>query len=81
MKRLHPDIIDHYNRHVVSMIMEKYGMSEMDAFRAFVISETHKMLEDSKYEMIEFGAGAIFEIWESERVTGDPRNSTYMRCD
>lgn len=81
IKRLHPDIIDHYNRHVVSMIMEKYRMTEMDAFRAFVKSKTHKMLEDSKYGMTEFGAGAIFEIWECERVTGDPRNSTYIRRD
>lgn len=81
MKRLDPEIIDYYNSEVVLMIMDKYGMNEMEAFKAFVVSKTHRMLEDSECGMTDFGAGALFDIWECERVTGDPRNSVYIRCE
>lgn len=79
MKRLDPEILDYYNEEVVMMISEKYKMSHMEALKAFVNSKTHKMLEDENLGMTEFGAGAIFEIWESEKETGDPRNSDYIR--
>ena len=79
MKRLEPEIIDYYNNEVVLMIMDKYGMNEMDAFKAFVASKTHKMLENKDCGMTDFGAEAVFEIWECEKVTGDPRNSVYIR--
>lgn len=79
MKRLDPETIDYYNSEVVPMIAEKYGYSQMDALRAFVCSRTHEMLEHEDYGMTVFGAGAVFEIWETEKVTGDPRNSVYIR--
>lgn len=79
MKRLDPDIIDYYNGEVVQMISEKYGYCQMDALRAFVSSKTHEMLEDENCGLTSFGAGAVFEIWETEKVTGDPRNSVYIR--
>lgn len=79
MKRLEPEIIDYYNGEVVIMISEKYGLSQMEAFKAFVNSKTHEMLEDEECGMTEFGAKALFEIWECEKVTGDPRNSIYIR--
>lgn len=79
MKRVEPEIIDYYNNEVVMMIAEKYGMSQMNALKAFAQSKTHEMLEDADFGMTEFGAKAIFEIWECEKVTGDPRNSVYIR--
>lgn len=79
MRRLEPEIIDYYNEEVVIMISDKYGLSQMDALKAFVNSKTHEMLEDEECGMAEFGAKAIFEIWECEKVTGDPRNSIYIR--
>lgn len=79
MKRLEAEIIDYYNTEVIQMIVEKYGCSQMDALRTFVFSKTHEMLEDEECGLISFGAGAIFEIWESEKVTGDPKNSVYIR--
>ena len=79
MTRTSVDILDYYNTAVVNMISAKYGLSFNDAFRSFAKSETHKMLSDSKYEMWQFGASAIFEMWEAERITGDPRNSSYIR--
>lgn len=79
MKRLEPEIIDYYNGEVVQMIVDKYGYSQMEALREFVLSKTHEMLEDEEYGMTAFGAGALFEIWEAEKVTGAPQNSIYIR--
>lgn len=79
MNRQDPDTIDYYNNEVVTMIMEKYGLSQMDALKSFVSSKTHEMLENSDCGMTDFGAGALFEIWECEKITGDPRNSVYIR--
>lgn len=79
MKRLEPEVIDYYNNEVVLMMTEKYGLSPMDALKAFVNSKTHEMLENVDYGMTDFGARAIFDIWECEKVTGDPRNSVYIR--
>lgn len=81
MKRLDPDIIDYYNSEVVQMIAEKYGYSPMEALRLFVTSETHEMLENENCGFTSFGAGAVFDIWEAEKVTGDPRQSVYIRED
>ena len=79
MKRIEPEMIDYYNNEVVMMIVEKYGLSEMEAFKVFVNSKTHEMLENENCGMTDFGAEAIFEIWECEKITGDPRNSVYIR--
>ncbi|CVI68891.1 hypothetical protein [Eubacterium sp. An3] len=79
MKRLEPEIIDYYDNEVVMMISEKYGVSQMEALKMFVCSKTHEMLENEECGMTEFGAEAIFEIWECEKITGDPRNSVYIR--
>jgi len=53
----------------------------MDAARAFLISETHAMLEDACLAMTEFSDRAIFDMWEAEKVTGDPRNSASLRSE
>ena len=79
MKKIDPCITEYYDREVVRMISEKYGYSPMDALRLFVSSRTHELLEDEESGMTSFGAGGVFDIWEVERVTGDPRNSVYIR--
>ncbi len=73
--------LDYYNKNVIQKIMEKYDMSQMEATRAFLTSETHAMLEDAELAMWDFSDRAIFDMWESERVTGDPRNSVYLRSE
>ena len=73
MTRIPSYCLDYYNKSIVQMIMEKYGMDQMEASRAFLTSETHAMLEDA--------ALAMTDLWEAERVTGDPRNSTYLRSE
>ena len=79
MRRLEPEIVDYYDNEVVEMISDKYGLSQMDALKLFVCSKTHEMLENEDCGMTDFGAEAIFEIWEYEKVTGDPKKSVYIR--
>lgn len=71
--------LDYYNKCVIQRIMDKYGMEPMDAARSFLTSKTHAMLEDAEYAMWDFSERAVFDIWEAEQVTGDPRNSIYLR--
>ena len=73
--------LDYYNKKVIQRIMDKYNMDEMSAMRAFLTSETHLMLEDAEMAMWEFSERAIFDMWEVEKVTGDPRNSIYLRSE
>lgn len=73
--------LDCYNKNVIKMIMEKYGLTEMEAAREFLMSETHRMLEDADMAMWEFSARAIFDMWEVEKITGNPRNSVYLRSE
>ena len=73
--------LDCYNKNVIKMIMEKYGVNEMEAAREFLMSETHRMLEDADMAMWEFSARAIFDMWEVEKITGNPRNSVHLRSD
>lgn len=79
MNKTDPEIVDYYDVQVVRMIAEKYGFSQMESLRQFVLSRTHELLEDREAGLIEFGPGAVFDIWETEKITGDPRNSIYIR--
>ncbi len=79
MKKIAPGITDYYDSEVVKMMVEKYGFSPMEALRQFVISQTHEMLENEDNGMTAFGAGAVFDMWEAEKITGNPRNSIYIR--
>ncbi len=74
-------IFEYYDKEVTKMINQKYGFSMMEAYKRFVLSETHKMLTDIELKMWEFSESGIFDMWEAEQVTGDPRNSLYIRRD
>lgn len=81
MKRIASTSLDYYNKSVIQRIIDKYDMKPMDAVRAFLTSETHRMLEDAELAMWEFSERAIFEMWEVEKITGDPRNSVHIRSE
>lgn len=72
---------DFFDRHVTQMIVEKYGLDEMEAIRSFINSETYQMLINPEMEVYKLSPKIVFDMWESERVTGDPRNSQYLRSD
>jgi hypothetical protein len=79
MKRTTPENLECYDMEVVEMMVEKYNLSPMDALRQFTQSKTHALLEDADCGLISFGFGALLDIWEAEKITGDPRNSVYLR--
>ena len=73
------DVLDYYDAEVVRRIIEKYGYSERDAFEQFIGSQTYRMLANPAMEMWQFGPEGLFNIWKSEKVTGSPKNSAYLR--
>ena len=74
-------ILIYYNSEISKMIAEKYGYDDMDSLREFLNSETYKMLSNKELEMWDFSPIALFDMWENEKITGDPRNSLYIRRD
>ncbi len=71
--------MDFFDRHVTEMIVSKYGIEDKKAFRFFVESETYQMLIDKEQEIYTMSPRIVFDMWESEQITGDPRNSQYIR--
>lgn len=74
-------ILPFYDEKVTEMIMNKYGYGFIDALSKFLSSETYAMLIDVSLEMWDFSPFGIFDMWEVEQITGNPRNSLYIRRD
>lgn len=72
---------DFYDRQLSELIVSKYGFSAKDAIRAFLSSETFKMLLDAELEIYKLSPRIVFDMWENEHVTGNPRTSQYIRGD
>jgi len=68
-------------KQMTSLIMEKRKISEMEALEAFLKSEVYQMISNPDLDMWGFAPLAIFDMWEHEVATGDPRNSLYIRGD
>ena len=81
MTRELPYILSYYNGEITQMISEKYGYNLMDSLRMFLRSVTYRMLRNPELEMWEFSPLGIFDMWETEQITGDPHNSLYIRRD
>ena len=79
--RTRASILQTYDVEVSKMIANRKNISEMDGVRLFAGSEIHRMLEDDNLRMWYFSPLAIFDMWENEIATGDPRNSLYLRGD
>ena len=68
-------------KEVVEMIAEKYNMEAMVALASYLDSETYSMVRNPKLEMSDIPPLGVFDMWEVEQVTGDPRNSLYIGRD
>lgn len=75
------DILYFYDKKATILICNKYGLKPMNALKRFLFSETYQMLSDPELEMWDFSPIGIFDMWEAEQITGDPRNSLYIRRD
>lgn len=72
--------LNFFDKEVVRNIIDKYGLDERMAIREFLYSETYKMLIDPEMELYKASPLIIFDMWEAEKVTGDPRSSIYIRA-
>ncbi len=70
-----------YDEYVSKLISEKYALSEKVSIKSFLESKTYQMLLDSETELAKVSPYILFDMWENEQVTGDPRNSQYIRED
>jgi hypothetical protein len=76
-----PYVLSFYVKKVSQMISEKYAIEPMISLRRFLYSKTYQMLSDPELEMWDFSPFGIFDMWESEQITGSPVNSLYLRRD
>ncbi len=74
-------IMQNYDSEIAALIADRRGISEMDGLRLFLGSETYRMLLDNDLRLWYFSPLAVFDMWENEEATGDPRNSLYLRGD
>jgi hypothetical protein len=81
IKRTEPFILQNYDYDLANLISKNRGIERMDALRLFLNSETHRMLINDDMKLWYFSALAIYDMWENEEATGDPRNSLYIRGD
>lgn len=79
MTRVDARKMDFYDRQVGQLIIDKYGLAEKEAVRKFMESETYQMLVDAELEVYNMSPYIVFDMWECEKITGDPRNSQYIR--
>lgn len=57
------------------------SMLTFEVSRRFIESETYQMLCDPELEIYKMSPRIVFDMWESEQITGDPHNSQYIRSD
>lgn len=80
-KRTRPSILQIYDSELAYLISKNRGVSELEGLRRFLNSETHEMLVEDCLKLWYFSPLAVFDMWEAEEATGDPRNSFYLRGD
>ncbi len=80
-KRTAPSILQTFDAELARLIAENREISEMDALRLFLASETHAMLADDDLKLWHFSPLVIYDLWENEEAAGDQRNSLYIRGD
>ncbi len=64
---------------VAKNICQKYGCDEKMALLKFLDSETYQMVKDYETAVYLMSPKIVFDMWETEQATGDPRNSIYIR--
>ncbi len=80
-KRLQEHVRHYIDAEVSTLIAGNRKIDPMDGLRIFLNSETYAMLCDDTLAMWEFSPLALYDMWENEVKTGDPRNSFYLKED
>ena len=81
IKRTRASILQNFDPEVAEQIAKSRAIPLMDGLRLFLNSETHEMLVDDILKLWYFSPLVLYDMWENEIATGDPRNSLYLRGD
>jgi len=81
MKWTKSDYLFFFDRWLVPMIAEEYGLDEEEALRSFINSQTYQLLADEATKLFRESPLLIFDLFKVECKTGDPRNSSYIKND
>ena len=81
IKRTRASILQNFDPEVAEQITKSRAIPLMDGLRLFLNSETHEMLVDDSLKLWYFSPLVLYDMWENEIATGDPRNSLYLRGD
>ena len=81
IKRTRASILQNFDPEVAAQIAKSRAIPLMDGLRLFLNSETHEMLVDDSLKLWYFSPLVLYDMWENEIATGDPRNSLYLRSD
>ena len=79
--RTRPSILQNIDAEVAFQIAQSRNITPMNGLRLFLASITHEMLLDDSLKLWYLSPLAIFDMWENEIASGDPRNSLYIRGD
>jgi hypothetical protein len=79
MKNTDSETLFFYDNWLIPLISEKEGMNEEIALKKFIFSETYKMLADADNKLYWESPLVIWDLYQVEIATGDPRNSTYIQ--
>jgi hypothetical protein len=63
---------------IISLIVERNGMSEKDAVMAFYRSKIARKLSDENILLRRMSPSLLYELWNAERQTGNYKNSPYI---
>ena len=80
-KQTAPSIMQNFDAEVSGLIAKNRKISDMEALRLFLASQTHAMLAEDELKLWYFSPLAVYDMWVTEEATGDPRNSLYLRGD
>ncbi|MDR0847647.1 MAG: hypothetical protein LBN10_01160 [Propionibacteriaceae bacterium] len=81
MPEIDPGILSMFDEWVIDHAMTHWGMSEDEAMRRFLSSETRTMLGDSETLLWHESPLVIIDMFDCEIANGDPRLSTYILGD
>ena len=73
------DYLFFFDRWVIPMIAEKYQLDDEKALRLFINSQTYQLLTDEGTKLFRESPLVIFDMYNAEHETGDPRNSSYIK--
>lgn len=79
MNKVSAHTLTFFDSVVINKIIEKYGFDEKKAIYDFLQSETYRMLIDKDLEIYTMSPLIVFDMWEAEKICGNPRNSQYIR--